>query len=57
MTVEVRSFSGSPGCYLGNVRVFPYNRDDAVISFPTEFAASSYWRLKIAKLFSTGCLW
>ena len=23
MTVEVGSFSGCPGCYLGNIRVFP----------------------------------
>ena len=25
--------SGCPGCYLGNIRVFPYNRDVAIISF------------------------
>ena len=30
MAVEVGSFSGHPGCYLGNIRVFPCNRDDAV---------------------------
>ena len=41
ITVEIGSFSGHPGYYLGNVRVFPYNRDDAIISFPTESAASS----------------
>ena len=28
-----RVFSGCPGCYLGNIRVFPYNRDVAIISF------------------------
>ena len=28
-----RVLSGCPGCYLGNVRVFPYNRDVAIISF------------------------
>ena len=33
MTVEVGSFSGSPGCYLGNIRDFSYNRDVAIISF------------------------
>ena len=34
MTVEVGSFPGRPGCYLGNIRVFPYNRDGAIISLP-----------------------
>ena len=33
MTVEVGSFSGHPGCYLRNIRVFPYNRDDTITSF------------------------
>ena len=33
MTVEVGSFSGCLGCYLENIRVFPYNRDDAISSF------------------------
>ena len=28
-----RVLSGCPGCYLGNNRVFPYNRDVAIISF------------------------
>ena len=28
-----RVLSGCPGCYLGNVRVFPYNKDVAIISF------------------------
>ena len=28
-----RVFSGCPGCYLGNIRVYPYNRDVAIISF------------------------
>ena len=28
-----RVFSGCPGCYLGNIRVYPYNRDEANISF------------------------
>ena len=27
-----RVLSGCPGCYLGNIRVFPYNRDVAIIS-------------------------
>ena len=31
MTVEVGSFSGHPGCYLGKIRVFPCNRDDAIL--------------------------
>ena len=33
MTVEVGSFSGCPGCYLGNIRVFSYNRFNAISSF------------------------
>ena len=33
-------FSGCPGCYLGNVRVYPYNRDVAIIFLPTGYAAS-----------------
>ena len=33
MTVEVGSFSGCPGCYLGNIRVFSYNRSGAISSF------------------------
>ena len=33
ITVEVGSFSGHPGCYLWNIRVFPCNRDDAITSF------------------------
>ena len=44
MTVEVGSFPGDPGCYLGNIRVFPCNRDGAINSCPTESAASSCWR-------------
>ena len=28
-----RVFSGCPGCYLRNLRVYPYNRDEAIISF------------------------
>ena len=28
-----RVLSGCPGCYLGNGRVYPYNRDVAIISF------------------------
>ena len=28
-----RVLPGCPGCYLGNVRVYPYNRDVAIISF------------------------
>ena len=35
-----RVFSGCPGCYLGNIRVCPYNRDVAIILLPTECAAS-----------------
>ena len=36
-----RIFSGCPGCYLGSIRVYPYNRDVAIIFLPTEYAASS----------------
>ena len=35
-----RVFSGCPWCYLGNIRVYPYNRDLAIIFLPTEYAAS-----------------
>ena len=35
-----RVFSGCPGCYLGGIRVYPYNRDVAIIFLPTEYAAS-----------------
>ena len=35
-----RVFSGCPGCYLGNIRVYPYNRNVAIILLPTECAAS-----------------
>ena len=28
-----RVLSGCPVCYLGNIRVYPYNRDVAIISF------------------------
>ena len=31
--MEVGFFSAHPGCYLGNIRVFPYNRYDAISSF------------------------
>ena len=30
---EGRVFSGCPRCYLGNIRVYPYNREEAIISF------------------------
>ena len=36
-----RVFSGCPGCYLGSVRVYPYNRGVAIVLLPTEYAASS----------------
>ena len=35
-----RVFSGCPGCYLGSIRVYPYNRDVAIIFLPSEYAAS-----------------
>ena len=35
-----RVFSGCPRCYLGSIRVYPYNRDVAIIFLPTEYAAS-----------------
>ena len=35
-----RVFSGCPGCYLGSIRVYLYNRDVAIIFLPTEYAAS-----------------
>ena len=42
MTVEVRFFSGCPGCYLWNCRDFPYNRVECNVgSIPLEYAASS----------------
>ena len=35
-----RVSSGCPGCYLGSIRFYPYNRDVAIILLPTEYAAS-----------------
>ena len=35
-----RVSSGCPGCYLGSIRFYPYNRDVAIIFLPTEYAAS-----------------
>ena len=35
-----RVSSGCPGCYLGSIRVYLYNRDVAIILLPTEYAAS-----------------
>ena len=35
-----RVFSGCPGCYLGSIRVYPYNRGVAIIFLSTEYAAS-----------------
>ena len=35
-----RVSSGCPGCYLGSIRVYPYNRDVAIIFLSTEYAAS-----------------
>ena len=35
-----RVFSGRPGCFLGNIRVYPYNRDVAIIFLPAGCAAS-----------------
>ena len=35
-----RVFSSCPGCYLGSIRVCPYNRDVAIIFLPTEYAVS-----------------
>ena len=32
-----RIFCGCPGCYLGNIRVYPYNRDVAIIFLPTDY--------------------
>ena len=56
MTVEVGFYSGCPECYLRNLRVSPYNRDDAIISFPLESAASSFLRLDICKWCGICCL-
>ena len=35
-----RVSSGCPGCYLGSIRVYPYNRDVAINFLPTQYAAS-----------------
>ena len=56
MTVEVGFYSGHPECYLRNLRVSPYNRDDAIISFPLESAASSFLRLDNCKWCGIHCL-
>ena len=55
MTVEVRFFSGHPGCYLGNSRDFPYNRNDAIlIPFLLSRLLASPKGGKIVRLFGTG---
>ena len=51
-----RVFSGCPGCYLGNIRVYIYSRDVAIILLPTEYAASfSCSRVNCIWL-SSGCI-
>ena len=45
MTVEVRISLVVLDAILRNLRVSPYNRAGAIISFPPESAASSFWGL------------
>ena len=55
MTVEVRFFSGCPGCYLGKSRDFPYNRNDAIlIPFLLSRLLAPPRGEKIVRLFDTG---
>ena len=57
MTVEVRFFSGHPGCCLGNSRDFPYNRNDAIlIPFLLSRLLAPPRGGKIVRLFGTGVL-
>ena len=51
-----RVFSGCPGCYLGNIRVYPYNRDVAIIFLPTECAASFSCSWVDCIWLSNGCI-
>ena len=51
-----RVFSGCPGCYLGSIRVYPYNRDVAIIFLPTEYAASSSCSRVYCIWLSNGCI-
>ena len=45
MAVEVGISLVVLDAIMGNLRVSPYNRDGAIISFPPESAASSFWGL------------
>ena len=55
MTVEVRFFSGHPGCYLGSIIEFLYNRNDAIlIPFLLSMLLAPPRGGKVVKVFDTG---
>ena len=55
MTVEVRFFSGHPGCYLGSIREFLYNSNDAILlPFLLSMLLAPPRGGKIVKVFDTG---
>ena len=51
-----RVSSGCPGCYLGSIRVYPYNRDVAIIFLPTEYAATFSCSRVYCVWLSSGCI-
>ena len=51
-----RVSSGCPGCYLGSIRVYPYNRDVAIIFLSTEYAASFSCSRVYCVWLSSGCI-
>ena len=54
MTVEVRSFSGHPGCYLESIRKFLYDSNDAIlIPFLLSMLLAPPRGGKIVKVFDT----
>ena len=51
-----RVFSGCPGCYLGSIRVYPYNRYVVIIFLPTGYAASFSCSRVYCIWLSSGCI-
>ena len=51
-----RVSSGCPGCYLGSIRVYPYNRDVAINFLPTEYAASFSCSQVLCVWLSSDCI-
>ena len=56
MAVEVGYPLFVPGCYLGSIRVYPYNRDVAIIFLSIEYAASFSCSWVYCVWLSSGCI-